>query len=54
MLGQILSYAASLVGTIADDIVAVDDAMKLGYNWKFGPFELIDQLGAAAGRQAAR
>lgn len=48
VLGQILSYAASLVGTIADDVVAIDDAMKLGYNWKYGPFELIDQLGAAA------
>lgn len=48
VLGQVLSYAASLVGTIADDIVAIDDAMKLGYNWKYGPFELIDQLGAAA------
>ncbi len=46
VLGQVLSYAASLVGTIADDIVAIDEAMKLGYNWKFGPFELIDQLGA--------
>ncbi|ATE66931.1 3-hydroxyacyl-CoA dehydrogenase/enoyl-CoA hydratase family protein [Rhizorhabdus dicambivorans] len=48
VLGQVLSYAASLVGTIADDIVAIDDAMKLGYNWKYGPFELIDQLGAKA------
>jgi 3-hydroxyacyl-CoA dehydrogenase len=48
VLGQALSYAASLVGTIADDIVAIDDAMKLGYNWKYGPFELIDQLGARA------
>ena len=40
-----LSYAASLVPKIADDVVAVDEAMRLGYNWKFGPFELIDQLG---------
>jgi 3-hydroxyacyl-CoA dehydrogenase len=48
VLGQVLSYAASLVGTIADDIVGIDDAMKLGYNWKYGPFELIDQLGARA------
>ncbi len=40
-----LSYAASLVGEIADDIVAIDRAMKLGYNWKLGPFELIDSLG---------
>ena len=48
VLGQVLSYAATLVGTIADDIVAIDDAMKLGYNWKYGPFELIDQIGTAA------
>ncbi|KRB82792.1 3-hydroxyacyl-CoA dehydrogenase [Sphingomonas sp. Root710] len=48
VLGQTLAYAANLVGTIADDIVAIDDAMKLGYNWKYGPFELIDQIGAAA------
>lgn len=41
---QVLSYAASLVPEIADDIVAVDKAMKLGYNWKYGPFELIDKL----------
>ena len=27
-------------------IVAIDEAMRLGYNWKYGPFELIDQLGA--------
>ena len=37
--------AAKLVGEAADDIVAIDEAMKLGYNWKFGPFELIDKLG---------
>ena len=45
VLGPVLSYAAKLVGEAADDIVAIDDAMKLGYNWKFGPFELIDRLG---------
>lgn len=40
-----LGYAASLVPEIADDIEAVDRAMRLGYNWKYGPFELIDKLG---------
>ncbi len=45
VLARTLSYAARLVPEIADDIVAVDDAMRLGYNWKYGPFELIDQLG---------
>lgn len=40
-----LHYAASLVPQISDDIVNIDNAMKWGFNWKFGPFELIDQLG---------
>jgi 3-hydroxyacyl-CoA dehydrogenase len=45
VLSKTLHYAASLVPEIADDIVAVDAAMKLGFNWKYGPFELIDRLG---------
>ncbi|MBY0429369.1 MAG: enoyl-CoA hydratase/isomerase family protein [Alphaproteobacteria bacterium] len=40
-----LTYAASLVPQIADDIVAVDEAMRFGYNWGDGPFEMIDRLG---------
>jgi 3-hydroxyacyl-CoA dehydrogenase len=46
VLGQTLAYAASLVPEAADDIHAIDEAMRLGYNWKWGPFELIDTLGA--------
>ncbi|WP_431269925.1 3-hydroxyacyl-CoA dehydrogenase family protein [Dankookia sp. P2] len=42
-----LAYAASLVPEIADSVADVDAAMRLGYNWKYGPFELIDRLGAA-------
>ena len=42
-----LAYAASLVPAIAECIEAVDDAMRLGYNWSYGPFELIDRVGAA-------
>jgi 3-hydroxyacyl-CoA dehydrogenase len=42
-----LSYAAALVPEVADDIASVDAAMRLGYNWKWGPFELIDRLGPA-------
>ncbi|MCA0199618.1 MAG: 3-hydroxyacyl-CoA dehydrogenase [Proteobacteria bacterium] len=41
-----LTYTAALVPEIADIIVDVDEAMKDGYGWKTGPFELIDQLGA--------
>lgn len=45
VLLKTLHYAASLVPEIAEDITAVDEAMRLGYNWKYGPFELIDRLG---------
>ena len=45
VLRDTLHYAASLIPEISDDIKAVDDAMRMGYNWKYGPFELIDRLG---------
>ena len=46
VLSQTLAYAASLVPEIAERVTDVDRAMRLGYNWKHGPFELIDRLGA--------
>jgi 3-hydroxyacyl-CoA dehydrogenase len=45
MLAPTFAYSADLVGEIADTLVEVDDGMKLGYGWKFGPFELMDQVG---------
>jgi 3-hydroxyacyl-CoA dehydrogenase len=45
VLSGTLHYAAMLIPEIADDITAVDETMRLGYNWKRGPFEMIDQLG---------
>ena len=47
VLRDTLVYAASLVPDIADSIAEVDEAMRLGTNWKKGPFEMIDDLGAA-------
>jgi len=47
VLGQTLRYAAGLVPDAAEEIAAIDEAMRLGYNWRWGPFELIDKLGAA-------
>ena len=46
VMARTLAYAAALVPEISDAIAPVDEAMRLGYNWRFGPFELIDQLGA--------
>jgi 3-hydroxyacyl-CoA dehydrogenase len=45
VLSDTLSYAASLVPAIADGIAIVDLAMRKGYNWTHGPFEMIDKLG---------
>ncbi|MFC3783143.1 3-hydroxyacyl-CoA dehydrogenase/enoyl-CoA hydratase family protein [Bacillus chungangensis] len=41
----VLAYAAQLTGEIADDIVAIDQAMKWGFGWKLGPFEIWDAIG---------
>ena len=49
-----LSYAAALVPGIAGTVDAVDAAMRLGYAWKWGPFELIDRVGAAWLAEALR
>ena len=46
VMGRTLAYAAKLVPEAADDITSIDEAMRLGYNWKWGPFELIDKIGA--------
>ncbi len=40
-----LCYAAKLLGEIADDIVAIDNAMKWGFGWAQGPFEIWDAIG---------
>jgi 3-hydroxyacyl-CoA dehydrogenase len=47
MLSQTLAYAASLVPAIVDDVASVDEALRTGYGWQWGPFELIDKIGPA-------
>ncbi|MEE9354049.1 MAG: 3-hydroxyacyl-CoA dehydrogenase NAD-binding domain-containing protein [Methylococcaceae bacterium] len=45
VISKTLCYAAYLVPEIADDIPAIDEVMKKGYNWQLGPFELLDKIG---------
>lgn len=45
VLSRTLSYAASLIPEVGNDGLGIDDAMKLGYNWVKGPFELLDEIG---------
>ena len=42
-----VTYAARRLGEIADDITAIDDANKWGFNHELGPFEIWDALGVA-------
>jgi 3-hydroxyacyl-CoA dehydrogenase len=48
IVSRSLVYSARRVGEIAGDLVAIDDAMKWGYNWELGPFETWDALGFEA------
>ena len=45
LLGGAILYAADLLPEIADDIVNVDRAMRWGFAWQKGPFELLDAAG---------
>lgn len=45
LLGATLSYTATVAPEIAGDVVATDTAMREGYAWRWGPFELLDQIG---------
>ncbi|PPQ31253.1 3-hydroxyacyl-CoA dehydrogenase/enoyl-CoA hydratase family protein [Rhodopila globiformis] len=47
VLAQTIAYAATLVPDVAESIADVDEAMRLGYAWTWGPFELADKLGTA-------
>lgn len=40
-----LLYSAELLGEIADDIVSIDEAMRWGFGWDMGPFEMWDAIG---------
>lgn len=54
VLARTLSYAASLLPQVGTSIVPIDEAMKLGYSWSRGPFEMIDALGVEWFRERLR
>ncbi|MEZ4909766.1 MAG: 3-hydroxyacyl-CoA dehydrogenase/enoyl-CoA hydratase family protein [Saprospiraceae bacterium] len=45
LLVGILTYSANRIPEISDSIYSIDDAMKAGYAWGYGPFEYWDLLG---------
>src|SRR4051812_8715295 len=47
-LSDLWTYAANRIPEISDTVVEIDRAMKLGFNWEMGPFELWDAAGVEA------
>jgi 3-hydroxyacyl-CoA dehydrogenase len=44
-LPELWAYAANRIGEVAQTIVEIDRAMKAGFNWELGPFEMWDAAG---------
>jgi len=47
-LSELWTYSANRIPEISDTVVEIDRAMKLGFNWEMGPFELWDAAGVEA------
>ncbi len=45
VLSDLWTYSANRIGEIAESVVEIDRAMRLGFNWELGPFELWDLAG---------
>lgn len=48
LFGRLFHYAGCRIPEISDDLTSVDRAMKWGFNWEYGPFELCDAVGIEA------
>ena len=47
-LSDLWTYSANRIPEISDSVVEIDRAMRLGFNWEMGPFELWDAVGVEA------
>jgi 3-hydroxyacyl-CoA dehydrogenase len=47
-LSDLWTYSANRIPEISDGVVEIDRAMRLGFNWELGPFELWDAAGVEA------
>ena len=51
MLGETFAYVQFRVPEIADELFHIDEAMKAGFGWEHGPFELWDAVGLETGME---
>ena len=47
VISKIIKYASSLVPGITDKFNDIDEAMRLGFNWSRGPFEMLKEIGVS-------
>ena len=47
-LASLWNFAADRIGEVAGDAASIDCAMRAGFNWELGPFEMLDAAGVAA------
>src|SRR5580698_5640143 len=47
-LASLWNFAADRIGEVADDAASIDRAMRAGFNWELGPFEMWDAAGVAS------
>ena len=45
VVSKIILYASSLIPNVTKDYNNIDEAMRLGFNWTRGPFEMLEELG---------
>tara|TARA_B100000700_G_scaffold239730_1_gene266492 strand:- start:1482 stop:3704 length:2223 start_codon:yes stop_codon:yes gene_type:complete len=45
VVSKIIKYASSLVPGITKEFNDIDEALRLGFNWSKGPFEMLDEIG---------
>ena len=48
LLASLWNYAADRIGEIAGDAASIDRAMRAGFNWEMGPFEMWDAAGVGS------
>ena len=51
LLNRLFAYAANCLHEIADEPASIDRAMRAGFNWELGPFEMWDAVGAPIPKQ---
>ncbi|HCD9233835.1 TPA: 3-hydroxyacyl-CoA dehydrogenase/enoyl-CoA hydratase family protein [Elizabethkingia anophelis] len=54
MLGALFAYASNKVPEISDEIYKIDDALRAGFGWENGPFEIWDAVGVQKGIELSK